>query len=74
MKCNPLKCDLAVVETDFLRYWMTSTAIKPMKNKIAAVLNMQRPTTKKGSPIVHWHGKLLQVALAANRSHTSPFG
>ena len=47
MKCNPLKCNWAVEETDFLGYWMPLTAIKPMKNKVAAVLNIQRPNNKK---------------------------
>ena len=40
MKCNPLKCNWAVRKNDFLGYWMIPTAIKPMKNKVQAVLNM----------------------------------
>ena len=47
MKYNPLKCDWVVGETDFFEYWMTPMAIKPMKNKVAAILNIQRPNNKK---------------------------
>ena len=43
MKCNPLKCDWLVQETDFLCHWMTPTHIKPMKKKINAILRMGRP-------------------------------
>ena len=46
MKCNPLKCSWAIEESDFLGYWMTPTAMKPMKNKIGAVLQMDRPYDK----------------------------
>ena len=46
MECNPLKCSWAVEGTDFLAYWMTPAAIKPMENKIAAVLNLERPQSR----------------------------
>ena len=45
MKCNPLKCDWMVQETDFLGQWMTPTHIKPMKKKIDTILQMDCPTT-----------------------------
>ena len=41
MKCNPLKCSWEFQETGFLVYWMTTTAVKPRKNIIKAILLLQ---------------------------------
>ena len=43
MKCNPLKCDWAVQETDFLGFWITSKGVKPWIKRIEPILAMSTP-------------------------------
>ena len=50
LKTNPLKCEWAVKKTDFLGYIMTPTSVKPMPNKVKALLRLSPPKNKNQLP------------------------
>jgi len=46
-RVNPLKCEWAIKETDFLGHWFTPNGVKPLQKKIDSIIAMQAPTNLK---------------------------
>ncbi|CAF1644172.1 unnamed protein product [Rotaria magnacalcarata] len=42
---NPMKCEIAVQQVDYLGYTISQNRVAPMKDKIAAILQIEEPCT-----------------------------
>ena len=48
---NPLKCEWAIQETNFLGHWLTPEGIKPYYKKVNAIVQLEKPKTLNSSDL-----------------------
>jgi len=47
LKVNATKCTFCAKEIEYLGYWITQDGVKPLPNKVQAILNLEPPKTLK---------------------------